>query len=48
MKGYFITVEGGEGAGKTTVLQALAKQLREQGYDVLTTREPGGIIIAEK
>lgn len=47
MKGYFITLEGGEGAGKTTVLQALAQALAKQGYDVLTTREPGGIKIAE-
>ena len=48
MSGYFITFEGGEGAGKTTVLFALEKKLRELGFDVLTTREPGGIAIAEK
>lgn len=48
MSGYFITFEGGEGAGKTTVLFALEKQLTELGFDVLTTREPGGIAIAEK
>lgn len=48
MKGYLITFEGGEGAGKTTVLQALAKWLQREGYDIVTTREPGGIKIAEK
>ncbi|WP_164215625.1 dTMP kinase [Virgibacillus sp. YIM 98842] len=48
MSGYFITFEGGEGAGKTTVLHAAGKALEEQGYDVMTTREPGGIEIAEQ
>lgn len=48
MKGHFITLEGGEGAGKTTVLPSLVSALEEMGYDVLTTREPGGIEIAEK
>lgn len=48
MKGNFITIEGGEGAGKTTVLHLLYEKLTEQGYDVLLTREPGGITISEK
>lgn len=48
MKGYFITMEGGEGAGKTTVLQSIYEQLSTQGYDVLLTREPGGIDISEQ
>lgn len=48
MKGFFITVEGGEGAGKTTVLGRLHHQLTELGYKVLLTREPGGISISEK
>ncbi|WP_028781756.1 dTMP kinase [Thalassobacillus devorans] len=48
MKGLFITFEGGEGAGKTSVLQALSQELHQEGYDVLATREPGGIEIAEK
>lgn len=48
MKGLFITFEGGEGAGKTSTLQALAHSMKEEGYDVVTTREPGGIDIAEK
>lgn len=48
MSGYFISLEGGEGAGKTTVLRFLVSRLEQSGYDVLTTREPGGIDIAEK
>ncbi|SET74417.1 dTMP kinase [Oceanobacillus limi] len=48
MSGYFITFEGGEGAGKTTILHSLEKKLQDLGYDVLSTREPGGIDIAEK
>lgn len=48
MAGYFITLEGGEGAGKTTAIQAVCNQLTEQGYDVVLTREPGGIEISEK
>ncbi len=48
MAGAFITVEGGEGAGKSTVLSLLKKHLQEDGFDVLITREPGGIDIAEK
>lgn len=48
MRGHFITFEGGEGAGKTSILPSLASNLEVMGYDVLTTREPGGIDIAEK
>ncbi|HLR51965.1 MAG TPA: dTMP kinase [Candidatus Avamphibacillus sp.] len=48
MSGYFITLEGGEGAGKSTVLTSLAHHLEMNGYDILVTREPGGIDIAEK
>jgi dTMP kinase len=40
--GRFITLEGGEGVGKSTQLNALADALRARGIDVLTTREPGG------
>lgn len=46
--GCFITVEGGEGAGKTTVLELLKDRLTTSGYDVLLTREPGGIAISEQ
>lgn len=42
MAGRFITVEGGEGAGKTTQITALKKRLNDLGIDVVVTREPGG------
>lgn len=48
MSGQFITFEGGDGSGKTTILRQLSRKLIEMGYDVLTTREPGGIEISEK
>ncbi len=47
-KGVFITFEGPEGAGKTTVIQSLYKRLVDEGQKVVLTREPGGIRIAEK
>lgn len=47
-KGLFITIEGGEGAGKTSVIQELYERLTNLGYEVMTTREPGGISIAEQ
>jgi dTMP kinase len=46
--GTFITFEGGEGAGKTTQVNALAEMLTNQGYKAITTREPGGTAEAEK
>lgn len=42
MRGQLITFEGGEGTGKSTQMERLRDRLEEQGYDVLTTREPGG------
>jgi dTMP kinase len=42
VRGRFITLEGGEGAGKSTQLKRLASELRERGHDVIETREPGG------
>lgn len=47
-RGKFITLEGGEGAGKSTQAARLAKALRTAGLVVLTTREPGGAPEAEK
>ena len=48
MKGKFITFEGADGGGKSTQVQLAAEWLRKQGYDVITTREPGGTVLAEK
>ncbi len=45
--GLFITLEGGEGAGKSTAALRLAEMLRAEGLTVLTTREPGGTPGAE-
>ena len=47
MTGRFITIEGGEGAGKSTALTFLADKLTAQGISVLQTREPGGTPLAE-
>jgi dTMP kinase len=43
----FITIEGGEGSGKTTQSFLLKKFLEDLGYEVLLTREPGGTVLAE-
>ena len=46
--GVFITLEGPEGSGKTTVSKLLVDKLNEAGYHAVLTREPGGIAIAEQ
>ncbi len=47
-RGRFITLEGIEGAGKSTVTAALARELEREGLVVRTTREPGGTPLAER
>ncbi|MCA1296608.1 dTMP kinase [Paenibacillus sp. alder61] len=47
-RGLFITLEGGEGSGKTSVIHELGKALEEREIPYLVTREPGGIRIAEQ
>lgn len=48
MTGLFITLEGPEGAGKSTNREFLAERLRERNLDVVLTREPGGTPLAER
>jgi dTMP kinase len=47
MSGWFITLEGGEGAGKTSVLAALSAVITQRGRELVRTREPGGTPLAE-
>jgi dTMP kinase len=47
MSGKLITLEGGEGAGKSTVLEAVRRQLEQRAIDVVVTREPGGTSVGE-
>ncbi len=46
-RGRFITLEGGEGAGKSTNLRAIIEYLKERGVPHISTREPGGTALAE-
>lgn len=48
MQGKFITFEGPDGSGKTTCAKGVYDKLKKEGYDVIYTREPGGIEIAEE
>ncbi len=48
MKGLFITIEGPDGSGKTSIVKELSVKLNEAQINHLTTREPGGIDIAEQ
>ena len=45
--GILVTIEGGEGAGKSTVRQALHDALESRGFEVVSTREPGGTVAGE-
>ena len=47
-QGRLITLEGPDGSGKTTQIELLEKHLKELGYEVVRTREPGGTEISEK
>ncbi|MDO8963751.1 MAG: dTMP kinase [Coriobacteriia bacterium] len=48
VRGLFVTVEGGEGVGKSTQARALAERFRHAGRDVLETREPGGTPVGDR
>ena len=47
-KGFFIAIEGPDGCGKSTQIALLAAALRERGFDVVLTREPGGTRLGEE
>ncbi|MDA3847413.1 MAG: dTMP kinase [Vallitaleaceae bacterium] len=47
MKGIFITIEGGDGSGKSTQIELIKRYVTEHGHDVVLTREPGGTRISE-
>ncbi len=48
MRGLFITFEGNDGSGKSSALETILNQLKNEGYDVIYSREPGGSKVAEK
>lgn len=47
MQGLFISMEGPDGAGKSTQIELLRKYLADKGYEIVITREPGGTVISE-
>ena len=46
-RGFLVSIEGGEGAGKSTVREALHKAIEQRGREVVVTREPGGTVAGE-
>jgi dTMP kinase len=48
LPGHFITLEGGEGSGKSSLLQKVSDVLTARGYEVVTTREPGGSVLGNQ
>ena len=48
MKGLFITFEGNDGSGKSSVIETIKKELIDRGYDVIYSREPGGSRVGEE
>ena len=48
LKGKAISFEGGEGSGKSTIINKVSTYLKENGLDIVKTREPGGSDIAEQ
>lgn len=48
MRGFLITFEGGEGAGKSTLMQSLYENLVEKGESITCTRAPGGTVLGDK
>lgn len=47
-KGFFISIEGTDGSGKSTQIQNIRQYLKDNGYDVVFVREPGGTAVGEK
>lgn len=48
MRGRFITLEGVDGAGKSTFIRRVEERIRARGHEVLATREPGGTVLGER
>lgn len=48
MRGIFVVMEGPDGSGKSTQIELLKEYLKEQGHEIIVTREPGGTVIGEE